>query len=320
MQNFAIYKIDMYFWHQNQINLSKIQIMNRRQFINRSAALLAAGSIVGYYGCSKLNKGSIGIQLYSVKDELPKDFEGTLKKLSAMGYSSVEPYGFNGDKFIERITMKDLSVMVKDMGMTISGTHTGSRMLPENINDPAWDIWKKIAAELKSGGGTWAIQASVPGGGSIDSLDNIKRVAAHFNRVGEVCKKGGVKFAFHNHTEVFAKINGEEILDLLIKNTDPNLVFFQLDLGHTVNGGGDCIRLIRTYPNRIPLWHASDFDKANKKYIEVGKGDVPYKALFDLPKSGGLKNLTVEQETGGDIFAACKTDFDYLKQFKWTKV
>ena len=293
--------------------------MNRRQFINRSAALLAAGSIGGYYGCKKNHQHRIGIQLYSVKDELPKDFEGTLRKLSEMGYTSVEPYGFNGNVFFDR-SMKDLSALVKDMGMTISGTHTGSRMLPEDTNDPAWDLWKKIADELKSGGGEWAVQASIPGGGSVDTPDNIKRVAAHFNRVGEICKKGGVKFAFHNHTEVFQKIDGVEIIDMLIKNTDPKLVFFQLDLGHTVNGGGDCMRLIREFSARIPLWHASDFDSAGKKYIEVGKGSVPYKALFDLPKSGGLMQLTVEQETGGDIFASCKEDFDYLKQFKWTKV
>ena len=297
--------------------------MNRRQFINRSAALLAAGSIAHQHlfatEAAKLNKGRIGIQLYSIKDELPKDFTGSLKKLSDMGYSSVEPYGFNGEKFFNR-TMKELSIMVKDMGMTISGTHTGSRMLPEDINDPAWDIWKKIAAELKSGGGKWAIQASVPGGGRLDNMDNIKRVAAHFNRVGEVCNKEGVKFAFHNHTEVFTKIDGEEILDLLIKNTNPKLVFFQLDLGHTVNGGGDCLRLIREHSKRIVLWHASDFDAATRKYTEVGKGSVPYPALFDMAKSAGLEQLTVEQETGGDIFASCKVDFDYLKQFKWTKV
>ena len=293
--------------------------MNRRQFINRSAALLAAGSIAGqemFAAAAKPNKGRIGIQLYSIRDELPKDFVGSLKKLSAIGYSAVEPYGFNGDKFFDR-TMKELSVLVKDMGMTISGTHTGSRLLPEDTNAPEWDFWKKCAAELKSGGGKWAIQAGFPGASR--TLDDLKRIAAHFNRVGEVCKKGGVKFAFHNHHAEFGKVENEVILDFIIKNTDPKLVFFQLDLGHTVNGGGDCVRYIRDFPKRIPLWHASDFDAVTRKYTEVGKGSVPYKTLFGLPKLA-LEQLTVEQETGGDIFASCKADFDYLKKFKWTKV
>ena len=294
--------------------------MNRRQFISRSAAALSLAGVAGGQifaaMAAKPNKGRIGIQLYSVKDELPKDFEGTLKKLSDMGYSAVEPYGFTSDKFHGR-TMKELSVMVKDMGMTISGTHTGSGMLPEDTNAPGWDFWKKCADYIKSGGGKWAIQAGFPGAKSVDDL---KRIVAHFNRVGEVCKKGGVKFAFHNHHAEFEKVDGEVILDYLIKNTDPKLVFFQLDMGHTVNGGGDCVRYLRDFPGRIPLWHASDFDAANRKYTEVGKGSVPYAAMFDLAKSSGLEQLTVEQETGGDIFASCKADLDYLKQFKWTKV
>ena len=293
--------------------------MNRRQFINKSAALIAVSSLADQdmFAVSKLNKGRIGIQLYSVREELPKDFEGTLKKLSAMGYSSVEPYGFNGDKFLNRITMKELSIMVKDMGMTISGTHCSSRLLPENTNAPEWDFWKKLADSLKSGGGEWAIQSSLPG--SARTMDDLKRIVAHFNRSGEVCKKGGVKFAFHNHYEVFSMIENEIVMDYLIKNTDPRLVFFQLDLGHTVHGDADCIRYVRDFPERIPLWHASDWDTARQEPVEVGKGNVPYQALFDLPKAG-LKQLTVEQETGGDIFATCKNCFDYLKQFKWTKV
>jgi sugar phosphate isomerase/epimerase len=233
-----------------------------------------------------------------------------------MGYSSVETYGFNGDKFLGH-TLKEVSDIVKDMGMTLSGTHTGSGMLPEDINAPEWDIWKKISTEIASGGGKWAVSASLPL--RIKTLDDIKRIAAHFNRVAEVCKKADIKFAFHNHYEVFSTINGEVPFDFLIKNTDPKLVFFQLDLGHTINGGGDCVHYIRTYANRIPLWHASDFNLAYRQYRELGRGHVPYKDLFDLPNAGGLQLLTVEQETGGDIFASCKEDFDYLKQFKWTE-
>ena len=294
--------------------------MNRRQFINRSALMLAASCFAGQNvfaeSMAKLNKGRIGIQLYSVKDELDKDFLGTLKKLSDIGYSQVEPYGFRGEKFFN-YTMKELSLIVKDMGMTISGTHTGSGILPEDINAKEWDFWKKCASYIKSGGGKWAVQAGFPGAKSIDDL---KRIAAHFNRVGEVCKKGGVKFAFHNHHAEFEKIEGEIILDFLIKNTNPKLVSFQLDMGHTVNGGGDCLRYLRDYPGRIPLWHASDFDASARKYTEVGKGSVPYPAMFELAKSSGLEQLTVEQETEGNIFSSCKVDFDYLKQFKWTKV
>ena len=296
--------------------------MNRRHFLTKSAALLALGSIAGSRAfsapleVSKLNKGRIGIQLYSVNNELPKDFMGTLRKLSDIGYSSVEPYGFNGNKFFG-YTMKELAVILKDMGMTISGTHTGSGILPADTNSKEWDFWRKCSASLSSGGGKWAVQAGFPGAKSIDDL---KRIAEHFNRVGEVCKKGGVKFAYHNHHDELKKIDGEVILDFIIKNTDPKLVSFQLDMGHAVNGGGDCLSYLREFKGRIPLWHASDFDLASRKYVEVGKGSVPYTQMFEIAEMSGLEQLIVEQETGGDIFASCKVDFDYLKQFKWTKV
>ena len=295
-------------------------MMNRRQFISRSAAALALTGVAGQHAfaemVSKPNKGRIGIQLYSVKNDLPKDFEGTLKKLSDMGYSEVELYGFNSDKFLG-YTVKEVSVIVKNMGMTISGTHTNSKIFPEDLNAPEWDFWKKRAEYLTSGGAKWAIQSAFPGAKSVDDL---KRIAAHFNRAGEVCKRNGVKFGYHNHYGEFGEIDGEVILDFLIKNTDPKLVFFQLDMGHAVRGGGDCVHYVRDFPKRIPLWHAYDFDTATGKYTEVGKGSVPYPALFDMAKSSGLEVLTVEQETEGDIFASCKIDFDYLKQFKWTKV
>jgi len=293
--------------------------MNRRQFINRSTALLAAGAITNqFFSCNfvKSNKGRIGIQLYSVKEELAKDFMGTLKKLSAMGYSSVEPYGFTTDDFFGR-TMKELSSIVNDMGMTISGSHIWSSISVENPTDKEWDFWKNCADIVKSGGGKWAIQSSLP---EFKTMDDLERIFSYFNRAAEICKQGDVKFAFHNHTEVFSMIDDEMVLDLLIKNTDPNLVFFQLDMGHTVNGGGDCVHYLRNYPGRILLWHASDFDAVNRHYTEVGKGSVPYAELFELAQSSGLEQLTVEQETGADIFASCKANFDYLKQYKWTEV
>jgi len=294
--------------------------MNRRQFINRSAALLAVSTIAGKSmfakAIAKFNKDRrIGIQLYSVKDELSKDFVGTLKKLSAIGYSSIEPYGFDGDKFFG-YTMKELSNRVKDMDMTVSGAHINSGILPEDVNAKEWDFWKRCVASLNSGGGKWAIQAGFPGA---NTLDDLKRIAAYFNQVGAVCKKDGMQFAFHNHYVEFNKIEGEVILDFIIKNTDPELVSFQLDMGHVVNGGGDCVHYLRDFPGRIRLWHASDFNLENREYTEVGKGSVPYATLFEMAESSGLESLVVEQETGADIFASCKVNFDYLKQFKWTE-
>ena len=107
------------------------------------------------------------------------------------------------------------------------------------------------------------------------------------------------------------------ILDVLLRNTDPGLVFFQMDMGHVVNGGGDILNYFQHYPGRFLSWHASDFKKG-QGYTEVGQGDVPYDTLFDMAVSYGLEDLTVEQEVGGDIYASCKVDFDFLIKYAWT--
>ena len=291
--------------------------MNRRQFLGKSAGILALSSIASQQlFAAAPNKGRIGIQLYSVRNDLPNDFVGTLRKISAMGYSAIEPYGFRSEKFFG-YTMKELSDLVGDMGMSISGTHTGSGILPEDINAPEWDFWKNCAQWLKSGGGQWAVQAGFPGAQSVDDL---KRIAAHFNRVGQVCRAHGVNFAYHNHHREFAKIEDKVILDFLIENTDPQLVSFQFDTGHAVRGGADVVRYLRDYKNRIPLWHASDYDVEKQIYTDVGKGDVPYPEMFEIAEASGLQVLTVEQETVENIFGSLEFNFNYLKQFEWTKV
>jgi sugar phosphate isomerase/epimerase len=291
--------------------------MNRRQFINKIAALLALSGLAGLQlSCLTKSKGRIGIQLYSVKDELPKDFLGTLKKLADMGYSSIEAYGFTKDDFFGH-TMKELSNIAKDMGMSVSGSHIWTGANIRDTNPKEWDFWKKCADIMTSGGAAWAVLSSFP---KVETLDDLKLAADYFNQAGKICLEGGVKFGFHNHTEEFKEIEEEIILDFVIKNTDPKSVFFQLDTGHAVNAGVDCRRYLKDFPGRFPMWHASDFDAVDRKYTVVGKGSVPYPELFDMAESSGLEQLTVEQETSGDIFASCKADFEYLKQFKWTKV
>ena len=296
--------------------------MNRRQFISRSAALLAAGSIANqnlFAGtATQKNPGRVGIQLYSVRNQLPNNVAGTLKSIAAMGYAQVEMFSINNGTFFD-ISMKEVKDMIHNLGMTISSTHTSSGVLPENINAPEWDFWKRIAEYLNTLDAKWAVQSSLPIR-SAASMDDLKRITGQFNRAGEVCKREGVKFAFHNHAEVFGKVGNDVVMEYMIANTDPNLVFYQLDMGHTVRGGGDCADLIRKFPKRIPMWHASDYDRAKKEYVWLGKGNVPYAALFDLAESTGLEVLTVEQETEVDTLTACKADFDYIKQFKWTQV
>jgi len=291
--------------------------MNRRNFIG-SGMLIGAACCCGFNRAlaadpkDNKRKNRIGIQLYSIKDFLPNDIDGSLKKIAGMGYAYAEAYGYNGN-FLDK-SLNEWSRILKDHGMKLSGTHCGTGLLPADIQAKEWDYWKKGVADMKDAGGKHLVQSWLPA----KTLDELKRLAAQFNKIGEMCKKGGVKFGYHNHHAEFKEMEGQVILDVLLQNTDPKLVFFQMDLGHTVNGGGDILEYHHKYPGRFLSWHASDFKKG-QGYCEVGEGDVPYDALFSLAKSYGLEDLTVEQETKGDIFASCKRDFDFLIKYPWTR-
>jgi len=292
--------------------------MKRRAFIGNGMLIGAAAWCCGinqtFAAGSKLNKSKnrIGIQLYSIKDPLQKDIQGSLKKLADMGYSHAEAYGYNGN-FLNK-GLKEWSLMLKDLGMQLSGTHCGTALLPTDVLAKEWDYWRKGISDMNDAGGKHLVQSWLPA----KTLDELKRLAEQFNKIGEMCKKGGVRFGYHNHHAEFKEMEGQIILDVLLQNTDPKFVFFQLDMGHTVNGGGDILEYLRKHPGRFLSWHASDFKKG-QGYCEVGEGDVPYDELFKLAESYGLEDLTVEQETAGDIFASCKRDFDFLVKYPWTK-
>jgi sugar phosphate isomerase/epimerase len=294
--------------------------MDRRDFISKSLAVTAAFGLKDILltetaeAGSLVRKNRIGIQLYSIKDTLPNDFRGSLQKLADIGYTRVEAYGFDSRLFLGK-SLKDVQTILDSLGMQLSGTHCGTGLLPADTQTEEWDYWRRSIEEMKAAGGRHLVQSFLPSG---KTMDELKQVAEQFNKIGDLCKRSGVKFGYHNHYTEFKTVEGEAILDVLLQHTDPKLVFFQLDLGHAVNGGGDILSYFRKYPKRFLSWHASDFKKG-KGYTEVGKGDVPYDELFKLAKSYGLEDLTVEQETGGDVYASCKVDYDYLAKYSWTK-
>ncbi|MDR2120488.1 MAG: sugar phosphate isomerase/epimerase [Tannerella sp.] len=295
--------------------------MNRRHFI-RTAAATAAAACCGMNTTARpaaaarraAGRRRIGIQLYSIRETLPGDPAGCIRKLADIGYLYAEAYGFDGSVFLKK-NLSEWSLILNDAGMKLSGTHCGTGMLPVDVNTPEWNYWRKSIDEMNAAGGQRLIQSFLPG---MKLKEGLLRVAEQFNRIGALCRDGGLRFGYHNHHSELRRVDGEVTLDLLLQNTDPDLVFFQLDLGHAVNGGADVLDYMRKYPGRFLSWHASDF-KTGQGYTEVGQGDVPYDALFDLADAYGLEDLTVEQETEGDIYGACRRDFDFLAKYPWTE-
>jgi len=230
----------------------------------------------------------IGIQLWSVRNDMNADPEGTLKALGEMGYGFVEAAGYSEGKFygMDPVEFREL---VEASGMKFLGSHTGQD-IPEGVDMEvvmAW--WDKTLAAHKAAGVEYVVMPWMGRTGH-ESLEGLKRYCDYFNAVGEKANAHGLRFGFHNHAEEFKELEGEIIFDFMLNNTDPEKVMFQLDLYWVVVGGKDPVDYFQRFPGRFESWHVKD-EK------EVGaSGNIDFERIWGYADLSGMKNYVVEVE------------------------
>jgi sugar phosphate isomerase/epimerase len=238
--------------------------------------------------CKKAEKTPIGLQLYSVRDDMQKDVAGTIEKVGLMGYDYVEPAGYWDGKFYN-MEPADFKSLVEKNGMTIVSSHTGMPVPDSAKWDSTMIWWDKCIAAHKAAGVSYIIQPFMDSIG-YQTLAGLKRYCDYFNAIGAKCNAAGIKFGYHNHSGEFAKIDSTVIYDFMLKNTDPNLVFFQMDLWWIYKGGGNYLEYWQKYPGRFTILHIKDLK-------EVGaSGEIDWKPIFENAPAAGTKYYTVEQE------------------------
>lgn len=236
-------------------------------------------------------KGTIkhlGIQLYSLRDDLPKDPKGILKKLATFGYKEIESYEGESGMFWG-MSNRDFKKYMGSLGMEIVSSHC----------DYTKDFERK-AAEAGAIGMKYLI---CPWIGRQKNLDDYKRTADAFNKAGEICQKNGLRFAYHNHDYSFRLQNNQYPQDILMKNTDPALVDFEMDIYWVVTAGQNPVDWMKQYNWRFKLCHIKD-RKKNTPYRDgepnqsciVGKGSIDYKTILGQAKDLGMKHYILEQE------------------------
>jgi sugar phosphate isomerase/epimerase len=248
-----------------------------------------------------------GIQLWTVKEALAKDPLAVLKHLSASGYKQIE--SFEGEKGIFW-GMKNTAFKktMDDLGMKIVSAHC------DHIKD-----FERKAAEAGEIGMKYLI---CPWVGPQDSLDKYKKLADQFNTCGEIAKKNGIRFAYHNHDYSFKPLEGILPQDLLIERSNAATVDFEMDMYWTVAAGVDPIAYMKKYPNRFKLVHVKDLVKLPKDEHEscvIGKGTIDYKSLLPQVSKLGVQYFIVEQEayTGTNELDAAKADAAYVSTLNW---
>ena len=297
---------------------------SRRSFLQASAlagaALLLPDSLRAN---TKSNPKNIGLQLYSVREDMKKDPLATLKKVAEIGYKNVEHanyvehkfYGYQPAEF--RKIIDDLGLSMRSGHVTLGGNHWDA------TKNDFTDAWKKTIEDAAILGQKYIISPWL----DISlrkNFDDCKRFMDVFNKCGELTKKSGVKFGYHNHDfELSLRLTSVKVYDIIMQNTDPNLVCQQLDIGNMYNGGGRAVELLQQYPGRFELMHVKDEIKGEKEPYEstiLGTGIIGVAEVLKLAaKSGGTTEYILEQESYQGIppIDCMKTDLEWMKKAKF---
>jgi sugar phosphate isomerase/epimerase len=297
---------------------------SRRTFIRSGAMALAAAAIIPEsVFAAKKQKGIIGVQLYSVRDDMEKDPVGSLTQVAKMGYKYVEHANYVNGKFYGYAPV-DFKKVLDGLGLKMISGHTvmDKEHWDETKNDFS-DSWKKTIDDAGVLGQKYVVSPSMDES-MRKTYSDFKHYMDIFNKCGELCKKRGMKFGYHNHDFEFSeKLNNEKLFDIMMKSMDPELVVVQLDMGNLYNGGGIALDVVNQYPGRFENVHVKDEIPATggeEKYEStiIGTGIVNAKKVLKLAtKIGGTKVYIVEQESyqGKTPMECIKEDLEVMK--KW---
>lgn len=300
--------------------------LSRRKFLVNSTLTLAGTMLFSKSILAASNDGDtvLGIQLYSIRDDMKLDPVGTLKKLAAIGYENVEHANYIDRKFYG-FTPIDFKKVLDDLGLKMPSGHTV-------MSDKHWDKakndftdeWKKTVEDAAIVGQHFVISPWMDEG-LRKNYDSLVAFLNLFNKSGELCSKAGLKFGYHNHDFEFKySLNGKQVYDIILENTDPALVIQQIDIGNMYGAGGRALDILKKHPGRFASMHVKDEIKSagkgemNDAYEStvLGKGVLPVKEIIDLfKKDGGTTDFIIEQESyqGKTPLETCKENLKVMK-------
>ncbi len=276
----------------------------RRDFLKSTGTVAIGFTVLPSFAPTPKKVSNIGIQLYTFRKEMLADATGTLKQLAALGIKQIESARSQKGNYYG-LKPKEIKQLCTDLGMTLRSGHIHL--------DAQWEQTLNDAAEA---GQEYLICSTMPSNGQ--TVANYKSVALAFNKAGEDCKKHGIKFGYHNHEYEFEQEDGEILYDVLLKNTSPDLVHMELDLGWVIAAGKSPVDYFSRFPGRFPLWHLKDMDLTKKVSTEFGKGGLDVKLMMKNATQSGMKYFFVEQEEYADTpLESMKHNMVYLRKLRY---
>ncbi len=295
--------------------------MKRRTFIETSVAAAALYAAHPSWAAETTHEiKRVGLQLYTVRSEMPKDFAGTIAKVAQTGYKEVEFAGYFDH------TPKEVREIVDKNGLTAPSTHLGydliENKLPEMIEVAHVIGHKYIVCP-------WIDEKQ-------RTADGWKRAVELFNKAGEATEKAGIQFCYHNHSFEFSPVEGlggKGAYDYLLAETNPKYVKMEMDLCWISVAGKDPVEYFKKHPGRFPLVHVKDYvndPNATSSYAgatgsvvfkgrlaDVGKGQIDWKRIFEHSQTAGIKHYFVENDDAKNPFEDIKISYDYLAALRF---
>lgn len=281
--------------------------MKRRHFIE-TLSLSAAALYANKFFSNISFADSLAIQLFTVREAVSKDLEGTLERLAGLGYKRLEIFGYNGTFFGK--TAKEFKSILDKTGISVISSHhtTGIAMKSKGTLTDGWD---KAIEDIHELGAQYMVCAYLfP---NERTVEHYKALPDLFEKAGKATKDAGIQFAYHNHDFEFEKLEDTTGFDFLASKTSADLVKLELDLYWVVKADNDPVKLFEKYPGRFPLWHVKDMEAGTKNITEIGNGTIDFDKIFAAREKAGLKHWFVEQDSSKrDMFESIKISADYL--------
>ena len=290
--------------------------LNRRTFLFQLAAMTASGSLLA--SCARAGVGTstaaaatrsatspdfIGLQLYTVRDQLQADFEGTLARIAQIGYKNMEFAGYYNR------TPEQVRATLDKLNLVSTSSHIGAPLLRQDA-----------AGQIKAAKTIGQDYITIPSYQFGKDLAGWRKGVAEFNQWGAMCRDAGLKLAYHNHNFEFAPLEGTTGYEILQNEVDPKLVDFELDLYWANFAGQDPLALFARHPGRFAMWHVKDMVVTDDKkgMSPVGKGMIDFKSYFAHAQQSGLKHFFVEHDSAsqypGGSLASIEASYQYLHQ------
>lgn len=285
---------------------------SRRKFLQH-ISVAAAGTVTLPY-CKQSgkknqgihsNKKEIGLQLYSVREQMSENPMMTLNAISEIGYTQIETAEYSEGKFYQK-SPAEFKKMTDDLGLQIVSSHIPIEELYKNAEHTIETVVNTDQSYLVL---PWLDQ---------EQRNSIEKYQAHIalmNRVGELCQSADITFCYHNHDFEFWPLEGQTPIDLILKETDADKVKIELDIYWISKVGKDPIKFIRDNPGRCPLWHLKDMDTSKEKNItEVGNGIIDFKSILAEAETAQLTDFFIEQDHSINTMESIKKSYDYVNQ------